>query len=332
MLKLGNTDINALGNDINKAYLGTIEVFSGGNQFVSLWETITPNETITLPTPTTTYRVDWGDGTVTTNTNSHEYATAGQYTIKISGDVTDFAFNNGGDKEKILNISNFGGLSIQRDAFYGCSNLDISATDTPLLTFTAQNSFRGCASLIYNSSVNNLDASTIINNMSGVFRDAILFNQDLDSLRPLNNNTCSGMFRGATNFNGKVDGLVQGGVTIANDMFFNAVNFNQPLTDWITSSVKNFSFCFYGATNFDQDISHLDFSSVTDMSFFMAAKSIYNTTFMDNLYIKLDQDLVFANMVNVNISFGSINYTSNGAAARASLVSKGFIITSGIQV
>ena len=30
MLKLGNTEINALGNNINKAYLGAIEVFSGG--------------------------------------------------------------------------------------------------------------------------------------------------------------------------------------------------------------------------------------------------------------------------------------------------------------
>jgi len=53
---------------------------------------------------------------------------------------------------------------------------------------------------------------------------------------------------------------------------------------------------------------------------------------MDNLYIKLDQDLIFANMVNINLVFGSINYTAAGAAARANLVSKGFIITSGIQV
>ena len=61
----------------------------------------------------------------------------------------------------------------------------------------------------------------------------------------------------------------------------------------------------------------------------------YSTTNMDALYIKLDNavgGLVFANMTNVNINFGTINYTAAGAAARASLVSKGFIIISGVQV
>ncbi len=72
---------------------------------------------------------------------------------------------------------------------------------------------------------------------------------------------------------------------------------------------------------------------VTNMLGFMQFKgSGYDVNYMDSLYIKLDQDLVFANMVNVNISFGSINYTSAGASARASLVSKGFVITSGGQV
>ena len=399
MLRLGNTEINALGNNINKAYLGSVEVF--GNVFISLWQTTTANETITLPTPTN-YRVDWGDGTVTTNTNSHEYLTANQYTIKISGEVTDFAFVNGGDKLKILEISKYGGSSYSVSSFHGCDNLDITETKVISINSGSIGSlFRDCSSLVYNSSINLIQAqnSTGINSM---FRGCTLFNQDLtfdasssilaqDFLRDATNfnstvsinlasaTSVSGFFANCVNYNQNINlntplstnfSLFLNNCTnfnsqllldtsSANDMsnmFLSSSNFNQPLnfdTSNVTSMVQMFrdaiSFnqslnfdtskvesmvqMFWGSTSFNQDISSWSFFSVTNMSNFMILKGAeYDTNYMDNLYIKLDQDLVFANMVNVNIGFGSINYTSAGATARASLVSKGFIITSGIQV
>ena len=114
-------------------------------------------------------------------------------------------------------------------------------------------------------------------------------------------------------------------------MFQGARVFNQPL-NFDTSSADNMEQMFREARDFNQPINGWDFSNVTDMRDFMRSKSNYDINYMDDLYIKLDQDLVFANMVNVDISFGTINYSSNGAAARASLVSKGFIITSGVEV
>jgi len=401
-VKLGNTSINSLGV-INKGYLGTIEIF--GNVFISLWQTTMPNETITLPT-LTNYRVDWGDGTVTTNTNSHIYATANQYTIKINGDITDFAFNNLGDKTKVLNVSKFGGLVVKDDFLYGCSNIDITATDLPTLTSDLNDAFQGCSSLVFNNSVNNWDLSNTsilrscfsgssfnqnindwdvsnvtdlsnfvsfntqfnqpLNNWVTTSLDTILsmfngcssFNQDLTNFDVSRCTSFATLFYNASSFNGNISNWNVSKVTLFNNLFRDAVvfngdvngwvttaltnltqtfrgstNFNKPLSNWNTSKVTSMAFCFRDATSFNQDISSWSFVSVTNMSGFMENKGTeYDTTYMDNLYIKLDQDLVFANMTNVNINFGTINYTAAGAAARASLVSKGFIISSGTQV
>jgi PKD repeat protein len=62
--------------------------------------------------------VDWGDATTSTITShldaavTHTYASAGTYSISITGTLPGFQFNNAGDKLKILNISNWGVLDI----------------------------------------------------------------------------------------------------------------------------------------------------------------------------------------------------------------------------
>jgi len=329
MLRLGNTEINALGNNINKAYLGAIEVF--GSVFTSLWETTTASETITLPTPTN-YRVDWGDGTVTTNTNSHEYLTANQYTIKISGEITDFKFNNGGDKTKILEISKFGNFTLVNSGFYGCLNLDITANETPkTVTGGINDAFRGCSLLIWNISVNSIDTSVVLN-IDRFFNGATIFNESVNNWDVGNKVSLVQIFA-SSGYNQPLNGWNVSSCLSLLNLFFRARDFNQSLSSWNTSLVENMQGTFRDTDDFNQDISTWSFVSVTRMNDFMFGKGAeYDTTYMDNLYIKLDQDLVFANMVNVNISFGSINFTSAGATARASLVSKGFIITSGIQV
>ena len=358
MLRRGNTDINALGNNINKAYLGTIEVFC--NVFVSLWETTTASETITLPTPTN-YRVDWGDGTVTTNTNSHEYLVANQYTIKISGDITDFAFNNGGDKTKILEVSNFSKLQMISSSFNGCGNLDITATDIPIINNSLLNVLKGCGSLLFNTSLNNWDVG-LVTTFAGLFENATLFNQPINNWVTTNLVTLTNCFRTCANFNQNVDSWDVSSVTSVQNCFQNTYVFNLPLNNWDTSSVNNMIGTFRNSgfnlplnnwdtssvtkmldmwrgslTKFNQDLSIWDFSSVTNIDRFMQERTNtdYDATHYDNLLIKWDNSiggLVFANMVDVNIGMGTIKYTTAGASARASLISKGFIITDGGQI
>ena len=84
--------------------------------------------------------IDWGDSSqdigITTYDNTawdHTYASEGIYTIKIWGDFNGWRFNNTGDKLKIKDISQWGGLLLgnSNGYFYGCNNLTISALDVP---------------------------------------------------------------------------------------------------------------------------------------------------------------------------------------------------------
>ena len=349
---------------------------TGKTWFVSVWETTTSNETITLPYSggNTT---DWGDGTVNT-LNSHAYTTIGQYTIKIEGEITGWAFNGVGDKDKILNISSWGNLVIGVNGFRGCANLDVTDTKNPTLSTSLGLAFFGCDDLLYNDSVKNWNVSSVTS-LFNTFSGCSLFNQPLNSWDVSNVISFHFMFNGATAFNKTLDNWITtsvtntesmfknsgfnqpieswdmsgvtntsvmfwacpfnqtlngwdiGNVTTINGMFALNSSFNQPLNSWNTSKVEIMFNCFNGATAFNQNISSWDFTKVKNLNFFMFGKSSanYDATYYDDLLIKWDSDLVFANMTNVNINMGSIKYTTAGVTARTNLVNKGFIITDG---
>ena len=99
---------------------------SGTNQF-------------TIPTTGSgySYDIETSDGqTITGNTGNTTitFPSAGTYDVFITGAFPQFYFNNGGDKLKLIELKNFGtyaqGSTSQSRAFWGCSNLVISATDT----------------------------------------------------------------------------------------------------------------------------------------------------------------------------------------------------------
>ena len=85
------------------------------------------------------FNVDWGDSSnqdVTTNSPiTHTYASSGDYDITIVENVVGgfpaIKFNNGGDCKKVINFKQWGAntwLSFT-GAWYGCSNMVITATD-----------------------------------------------------------------------------------------------------------------------------------------------------------------------------------------------------------
>ncbi len=260
-IKLGNTDINALGNNVNKAYLGAIEVFTktSATAFVSVWETTTANETITLPTPTN-YEVDWGDGTVTINTNSHEYGSIGEYTITIEGNINDFAFNAGGDRLKIIDVVQYGSLVITTGCFQLCSRVSSFPSDIPTLSTSLNSSYRQVS---------------------------------------------------------------------------NTVIFDPSISLWNTSLVESMMLCFFAAASFDEDLSLWDYSSVKIIDSFCRSTNL-STNNYDKLLIRLDDEgnggLTFSNLTNMNMRMDTLQYTSFGATAHASLITKGLIITDAGQV
>ena len=90
----------------------------GADPFITTWETSSANESITITTNSGTYTydyiIDWGDGTVETNQTgnaSHTYATAGDYTVSISGDFPHFYLNyDYSNRGKLLSVDQWGDI------------------------------------------------------------------------------------------------------------------------------------------------------------------------------------------------------------------------------
>jgi hypothetical protein len=207
--------------------------------FVSTWDTTqagSASDTVVLPLLSGgTYdgTIDWGDGSTSVLSyanRSHTYASGGVKVITISGQIEGWQFASAGDKAKIIDISNWGTFNFTNTrAFHGCSNMDITATDTPLITATDFSSnFNGCSSITSATDWSDWDTSTITS-----------FFQCFTS----------------STFNAKVDNWVHSSVTRVDKMFLNASSFNQNLNTWDVSGVTNWLEFARSATLFNGSVS-----------------------------------------------------------------------------
>jgi surface protein len=150
--------------------------------------------------------VNWGDATSDTITTFnqaqtlHTYASGGTYTISITGSISGWRFNDGGDKLKMLNVISWGSLNISVDSgFYGCVNFTCSATDAPTITtLSLLRYFRDCFN--FNGAIGNWDVSNVTNMLS-TFQSATAFNQSIGSWNTSAVTDMRFMFNAATAFN-----------------------------------------------------------------------------------------------------------------------------------
>ncbi|MFA5586842.1 MAG: BspA family leucine-rich repeat surface protein [Saccharofermentanales bacterium] len=161
---------------------------------------------------------------------------AGTYLVKIypKADGSGFPaiyFNYDYDSDKLLDVMQWGSSKWQTMAyaFYGCSNFDSTAIDSPNLSN--------------------------VTNMSGMFGYATSFNQDISGWDVGNVTNMGSMFEGATSFNQDISGWDVGNVTNMRSMFEGCTSFNQDLNSWDVSSVTDMSYMFIVCTSFNQDLS-----------------------------------------------------------------------------
>ncbi|MBL7779721.1 MAG: BspA family leucine-rich repeat surface protein [Saprospiraceae bacterium] len=234
--------------------------------FITTWNTnnLGPSgsTSITIPTSGTGYNydVDWNnDGTYDqfgiTGNVTHNFGTAGTYTIRIRGAFPRIAFvNSTTDQYKLIDVVQWGDIAwtSMQNAFSGCTQLNISATDVPNLSGVAslRLMFFGCTNLNSPANIGTWNTSTIV---------------DMTS-----------MFEGASQFNQPVGGWNTGLVQFMNSMFRSAAAFNQPIGTWNTASVKNMSRMFDGAAMFDQPIGTWNTVAVTNMSYMFNNASRFN--------------------------------------------------------
>jgi surface protein len=170
--------------------------------------------------------------------------------------------------------------------------------------------------------------------MSEMFSDT-QFNQPLSGWNVSNVQDMSSMFK-ESQFNQPINNWVVSGVADMTDMFY-GTPFNQPLSGWDVSNVKNMSQMFsysqfnqfignwdvsnvkfmYGMfllSQFNQNIGNWNISGVTNFINFMLGKTplTFSTTNLDAIYNGWSTKNP---KPNLNITFGSANYTISGGQA-----------------
>jgi surface protein len=288
----------------------TWTITDGGQAFgfVSTWDTTqagSASDTIILPM-TAGSLVDWGDGTID-NLNTHTYTVGGVKTVKIDGAVTGFRFNNGGDKAKILTVSNSGGLVIDNSSmFYDCSKM---------------------------TSCNLSGASISTTNLSTMFRGCVLLEaMDSTGWDTSSVTTIATMFFGCSSFSSlDLSGWDTSAIFNIQNTFFNlGVIGSLDLSGWDTSSVTNMSGMFRGASGTIVNVENFNVTLVTTMNQMFLGITLPTTQY-DDLLVNYEAQLV---LDNVLFDGGNSKYSAGAAAtARQALIDDHtWTITDGGQV
>ncbi len=253
----------------------------------------------------------------------------GTYTVRIkdnAGDGTGFPriyFNNGGDKDKLLTIEQWGTgqWTSMAYAFHGCINLDGTASDIPDLSGVTEMMAMFANATSFNGDLSNWDVSHVTN-MFSLFHDAAAFNQDIGGWDTSNVTTMSGMFRYTDNFNQDISGWDTGNVTTMNSMFNEAGSFNQDIGGWDTSSVTNMFMMFADASSFNQNLGGWDVGALTN-AISMLINTSLSTVNYDALLIGWEAQNLYP-----GVNFGASSTYCQAEDARQNMInSDGWSIT-----
>jgi len=192
--------------------------------------------------------------------------------IRLQIEPTNFQrinINNGLDRSRLVDVEQWGTTvwTSMANAFYSCSNLQISATDFPNLTMvnTMSRMFRSCSNLNSPSNIGMWNTESVTN-MSEMFREADAFNQNIGMWNTENVTDMSSMFYGTNDFNQNIGSWDTGKVTDMSTMFRQAGDFNQNIGSWDTGKVTDMSFMFQQANAFNQNIGLWNTALVTNMN------------------------------------------------------------------
>jgi surface protein len=273
---------------------------------------------------TVTFKVEWGDGTsevISYNAGNyaangrftHEYIdvngndlTANEFEIKIYPLVGEtfgkyWRYNTNdpyaADSTKLKEIKKWGCFEFAPNgyAFNGCSNLNISATDTtyqqPVIPAGGLNSaFRNCSSL----------------NPVSISADAGSYFNDLNTGLVT---SLAHTFYGCTNFNTAIGDWDVSGVSQMSSTFHNASSFNQgSIGDWEMGEVEQASFMFAGATAFNKNLNGWNMEKVVNAtSMFQGATAFNGQINLWNMDSATTMSAMFKNANSFDQPIGSWN-------------------------
>ena len=288
--------------------------------------------------------IDWGDGNLeqfigtATSGIPHTYSSSAQYTISISGTFAAFKFGSEFDKNKLIEIIDFGDViwGSVANMFDYCENLTTVST-TPNLTgvTSISNMFGFCPN--FNADLSSWDVSSITN-MNYTFRNCASFTGVGLSTWDVSNVT------GMEYIFATVATLVPNSIelwdvssvlTMSNA--FRASTINLDISNWDVSSVLNMSSMFSDSGVFNADISQWDVSSVTAMNHMFAFSDIFNAdisqwdvssvTTMTNMFVytyAFNQDLSNWDVSSVTTMDGMFSFAYGFDTANYDLTLNGW--------
>ena len=281
-----------------------------GTDFAFVMATTGAAETVTIPCQnvgTFNAEIDWGDDTTSTITTfddadlAHEYADAGDHTIRISGAFPNIYFNNAGDKLKLKSVLQLGDVGWTRfdEAFYGCTNLtefSVGVTDTSAVSKMAS-MFRSCTGLT-TLDLSNFDTTANSDLALAFFGCSGLTTLDLSSFDTALVTSFSSTFFGCSSLTS-----------------LDVSSFDTTLVNIMTNAFRALGVLdIIGFEDFD--LSGLDGTGDLNL---IASDTTIPTARYDALLIKWSAQDPFDGMAP---NFGSSKYTDGGAAAagRAKLI------------
>lgn len=271
--------------------------------FISVYRTPSPNTSVTLPMKsggTFNFTVDWGDGsavdTITSYSDpdkTHNYVSAGDYTVTITGQMSSIGFEGGTSKNYLIRVTNLGSTQLTdlESAFKDCVNLTYFAGGDTSQVTTMDSMFFGANNLV------SIDLSTFdtsnVTHMNFMFYGAL----QIPSLNLSNFNTAN--------------------VTTMAYMFYNMGAITSlNVSSFDTSNVTDMYAMFQSTTNLNSlNLSNFDTSKVTDMRWMFASSGVtsLNVTSFDTSRVTTMSYMFFnlTRLTSLNVtSFNTGNVTN----------------------
>jgi hypothetical protein len=255
-------------------------------------------------------RAYWGDGTYSDITAydqaevTHTYAVAGIYTVRITGTLVGWAFDNAGDKLKIVYVSNPGKLETGSNAgaFYGCENMLWRTLRFPNIGNMA-NCLRNCYELNQNIHLSNSSENTQYG-FYGCSKQNSPINLDLPEATDLTN-----LLSHLDIFNSVIT-ISAPKATLLIGAFGVCPLFNQPLDNCYFPMAVDMSYFLFNSTSFDQDLSSLLITHVTNMDYFLYGATLSVANFSATIIAWQAQ----SHQINVPVNFGGSKLAAESAA------------------
>ena len=290
----------------------TVEFTLEEGSFDFVMETTEANETVSFNVfDAVDFDIEWEEGVtdedVSSGLQSHEYAEAGEHTIKVNGQASRIRFH-GGTPGKLKDIT-----SKMSDGVTGIkSALEMFRSATQITEFSQSDWFD--------------DVSGSVTDMGWMFRGASDFNQDISGWDVSSVTSMLGMFWFASQFNQDIGNWNVSKVTSMGWMFSGASNFNQDIGNWNVSSVTDMGDMFHSAglstENYDKLLIAWAPQFHGDLVLFHAGSSVHSPLTPTDRAAAAKWDMVYNSGITVidGTTYQTIDVVSNNVAEGSAVI------------